>query len=105
MTKPDEKPALYMHINNGGISFILDDTEDGAYLVVRAGHFGIQTNEMRIPVTRGNLRKFSYFFKDLAELPLHQPKHDYIHLDCDIRGLSCAKGRPDDAPEDPKEEE
>lgn len=57
---------VYMHINNGGINLKIDKKEytfnDGkkkAYpvLVIESEHFGIQTNQIKIPMTPDRMRQ------------------------------------------------
>jgi hypothetical protein len=66
----DKEDQVYFHINNGGITFKVDNREDGALLVVSASHFGIKTNQMEIPIDPGALRALSTFFKRASQKPL-----------------------------------
>jgi len=84
MPKHSKKPVYYFHIHNGGITLTLDiDAERGACLVVDANHYGIQTNEMRIPVRQDSLQHLAQFFQAISKIPLSP--HDPVQTDGHLR--------------------
>jgi hypothetical protein len=76
------KSHLYFHINNGGISISLEDRPDGTVLIIESEHFGIQTNQMVLPVTPVTLREMGMFFKGESQQPCmaHQ-EHVSMHME------------------------
>jgi len=62
---------VYFHINNGGISFKVDNRETGAVLAISAKHFGVQTAQMEIPVVSEDLDALGRFFKRASSERLH----------------------------------
>ncbi|WP_206921868.1 hypothetical protein ACOALA_13740 [Alicyclobacillus acidoterrestris] len=62
---------VYLHIGNGGVSFeVYDDiSENGSFgptIKVSAVHFGNQTNEMKIHVTKRGLQAIADMFAEAA---------------------------------------
>lgn len=63
------------HINNGGVTFTVENVVDGeyltgAYLIVGANHMGIQTNQIRIPITKRSLTDLARMLDAAAKEPL-----------------------------------
>lgn len=42
---------VYFHIGNGGVALSVQEEEGGPVLDIRAEHFGIQTNHMKLDIT------------------------------------------------------
>lgn len=61
------KTERYFHINNGGVSFVVEDSERGPQISVRARHFDQQTACTTISVPKAALAEMAQFFKEAAE--------------------------------------
>lgn len=57
----------YLHINNGGVNFLITDEGLGPTLNISATHFGHLTNAMKIHVTRDVLQGLAEIFAKAAE--------------------------------------
>lgn len=58
--------GVYLHIGNGGVTFKVTN-EHGPTIEVSAGHFGHETNKIRLSVTRETLFKLAEMFHEAAE--------------------------------------
>jgi hypothetical protein len=57
---------LYLHINNGGVLFAVEDTEQGPMVRVSASHFGHPTASTGVYVKPDALRALADFFAQQA---------------------------------------
>ena len=62
---------FYLHINNGGVSFEIKKQlyKDKVIPIfeVSAHHFGIQTNQMILPMTPENINKLGIWISDMSQ--------------------------------------
>lgn len=71
--------GVYLHINNGGVSFGVTN-EDYLAIEIEAGHCGNVTNRMKLYITQDALRKIGQAFLDASEIP-DLKVADYLSLD------------------------
>lgn len=64
---------VYLHINNGGITFGVIDTQFGPAIQVSAGHFGHLTNDMLIYVRPEDLKRLGTLFEGTSEYSFSTP--------------------------------
>jgi hypothetical protein len=58
--------AIYFHINNGGVTFDVEDNGNGPEIVVSATHFGHETARTKVAVTQRGLVELAAFFSRQA---------------------------------------
>lgn len=75
-----ENPYINFHINNGGIAFFVDNSTEGAVLVIQASHFGVQTNEIRLPVTPESLADLARFLKARSGEPMYAHQYNPVKV-------------------------
>jgi hypothetical protein len=78
----NSEEKMYLHINNGGISFDVESKDMKKFgnvyplLVIQASHFGYQTNQMKIPLTPNCLKELGVYLIKQSEKFSNYP--DYI---------------------------
>jgi len=82
----NSKEKMYLHINNGGITFDIEsDSFNGLksrvspLLVVEAKHFGFQTNQMKIPMRAECLKSLGEYLIEQSKLFEEYP--EYVEAD------------------------
>lgn len=98
------KESTYLHISNGGVTVGMEyDSLGENCLKINAGHFGIKTNEMKIPITKSALRAIIldlvYELENWREAPrdsviLADAKKDMIFGDL-AKAVASIIGYPD----------
>jgi hypothetical protein len=78
----NSEEKMYLHINNGGISFDVESKDMKKFgnvypiLVIQASHFSYQTNQMKIPLTPNCLKELGVYLIKQSEKFSNYP--DYI---------------------------
>ena len=57
----------YMHINNGGVTIAVVDTDSGPRLDINAKHFGNKTNGMELFVTSETLHELAFLLDQASK--------------------------------------
>lgn len=65
---------VYLHIDNGGITFGVVDTKFGPAVQVSASHYGHLTNDMLIYIRPKDLKRLGALFEGASEYPF-QPEY------------------------------
>jgi hypothetical protein len=86
------KASLYFHINNGGVTFSVDDNGQGPELVVAASHFGHDTARTAIRIPKAELRHLAEMYA-LADMQTYSTdaEHGMAEMPYDPRKPRTAK--------------
>lgn len=65
--KKELAPQIYLHVNNGGISFYVQDRGFGPSLIIKQGHFGAINTEMEILTNKESLKLLGEMLMEASE--------------------------------------